>query len=480
MGSDDEMAVDAPVESSQGRIYTPGPNAVDVSPQNDGGVLKEIIKEGIGDETPMPGNRVYVHYVGTFTDGTKFDSSRDRGKPFEFNIGKGSVIKAWDIGVATMKKGEIAVFTCKPEYAYGKAGSLPKIPPDSTLIFEIECIKWRGEDLSVKKDGGIIRYQIVAGEGNTTPNEGAYVEVHLVGKHEGRVFEERDVSFVLGEGCESAIVEGLERAIEKFKKGEKSRIVLQPKYAFKEQGVPEWNIPPNAVVEYEVELKNFEKAKESWELDSDEKLAEAEVLKEKGTEYFKKGKYGLAVKQYKKVVKFLEFEAGYDDDKDQERKTLLLAGHLNTAMCHLKLKDFIEAREQCSKALEIDPKNVKGLFRRGQAYLELGEPELAKTDFQQVLTLEPNNKAAANHIVLCNAKIKEQKEKEKKIYANMFDKFAYIDKQKEEAERRNQPDVMKTLGEWGKEERGDRELSDFEKENPNIVMLSGSGEFKNM
>jgi len=70
-------------------VLTPGPNTVDVSPDKDGGILKEIIKEGTGTDTPAQGNRVFVHYVGTLTDGTKFDSSRDRGQPFEFNLGKG-------------------------------------------------------------------------------------------------------------------------------------------------------------------------------------------------------------------------------------------------------------------------------------------------------------------------------------------------------------------------------------------------------
>jgi FKBP-type peptidyl-prolyl cis-trans isomerase len=70
-------------------VRSPGPNAVDISPDKDGGILKEIIKEGTGFETPAQGNKVFVHYVGTLTDGTKFDSSRDRGKPFDFNLGKG-------------------------------------------------------------------------------------------------------------------------------------------------------------------------------------------------------------------------------------------------------------------------------------------------------------------------------------------------------------------------------------------------------
>jgi FK506-binding protein 4/5 len=73
------------------------------------------------------------------------------------------------------------------------------------------------------------------------------------------VFEERELSFPLGEGSEFGICEGLERALEKFKKGEKSRIVLKAKYAFKAEGNPALGIPPDANIEYEAELKNFEK-----------------------------------------------------------------------------------------------------------------------------------------------------------------------------------------------------------------------------
>lgn len=111
--------------------------AVDLSRSKDNGILKEIIKEGVGSDTPATGCKVKVHYTGTLLDGTKFDSSRDRNEPFQFDLGRGTVIKAWDVAVATMKKGEIATLTCAPQYAYGKSGSPPLIPPDATLQFEV-------------------------------------------------------------------------------------------------------------------------------------------------------------------------------------------------------------------------------------------------------------------------------------------------------------------------------------------------------
>ena len=82
-------------------------------------------------------------FIGTLTDGTKFDSSRDRGKPFEFKIGQGNVIKGWDEGVAQMSKGQRAKLTCSPDYAYGARGFPPVIPANATLIFDVELINMK-------------------------------------------------------------------------------------------------------------------------------------------------------------------------------------------------------------------------------------------------------------------------------------------------------------------------------------------------
>lgn len=106
----------------------------------EGFVKKEIIKQGDGVTFPKKGQKVKVHYVGTLLDGTKFDSSRDRGKPFEFPLGMGRVIRGWDESVKTMSKGEIAKVTIKHQWAYGERGIPGVIPPKATLVFEIEYI----------------------------------------------------------------------------------------------------------------------------------------------------------------------------------------------------------------------------------------------------------------------------------------------------------------------------------------------------
>src|SRR5580704_4830740 len=97
------------------------------------------IKPGAGTEAKS-GTTVTVHYVGTLTNGTKFDSSRDRGKGFAFRLGAGQVIKGWDQGVAGMKVGQVRKLTIPPHLAYGERGFPPVIPPGSTLVFEVELL----------------------------------------------------------------------------------------------------------------------------------------------------------------------------------------------------------------------------------------------------------------------------------------------------------------------------------------------------
>ena len=104
------------------------------------GLEIEDLRPGAGAEA-QAGNRVTVHYVGTLTDGSKFDSSRDRGEGFSFKLGAGQVIKGWDQGVAGMKVGQLRKLTIPADLAYGARGFPPVIPPNSTLVFEVELLE---------------------------------------------------------------------------------------------------------------------------------------------------------------------------------------------------------------------------------------------------------------------------------------------------------------------------------------------------
>lgn len=125
------------------------PESIDVSIAQDGGVTKEILQAAPeGAKGPPPkGMQVTAHYTGTLeSDGSKFDSSVDRGKPFEFTIGQGQVIRGWDEGFASMNVGEKAILTIRSDYGYGDTGSPPKIPGGATLKFEVELLGWKEKE----------------------------------------------------------------------------------------------------------------------------------------------------------------------------------------------------------------------------------------------------------------------------------------------------------------------------------------------
>jgi FKBP-type peptidyl-prolyl cis-trans isomerase FkpA len=117
--------------------------ATAAAPTTQGAAVTELKIEdktvGTGAEA-VAGKSVSVHYTGWLTDGTKFDSSKDRGTPFQFQLGGGQVIKGWDQGVAGMKVGGVRKLTIPPDLGYGARGAGGVIPPNATLVFEVELL----------------------------------------------------------------------------------------------------------------------------------------------------------------------------------------------------------------------------------------------------------------------------------------------------------------------------------------------------
>jgi hypothetical protein len=117
------------------------PGECDESPQTlDSGLVVEDLECGDGEEAQR-GDLVTVHYTGTLENGRKFDSSRDRGEPFPLRLGAGMVIPGWEEGLPGMRAGGTRKLTIPPELGYGEAGRPPEIPPNSTLVFEIELLE---------------------------------------------------------------------------------------------------------------------------------------------------------------------------------------------------------------------------------------------------------------------------------------------------------------------------------------------------
>jgi FKBP-type peptidyl-prolyl cis-trans isomerase len=124
------------------RVFALTPQPLDVS--GDGGVIKTVLQDGTGPK-PQPRQEATINYIGYLSDGSVFDTSRDRGE-FRFTLGQG-VIPGWSIGVASMKVGEVANFTMKYGYGYGERGYPPIVPAKADLKYQIELLKVQSTDV---------------------------------------------------------------------------------------------------------------------------------------------------------------------------------------------------------------------------------------------------------------------------------------------------------------------------------------------
>nr|XP_023878158.1 70 kDa peptidyl-prolyl isomerase-like [Quercus suber]POE78746.1 peptidyl-prolyl cis-trans isomerase fkbp65 [Quercus suber] len=227
------------------------------------GLKKKLLKLGRGWETPELGDEATVHYVGTLLDGTKFDSTRDRDhdESLTIKLGHGEVVSGLEHAIVTMKKGETALFTLPPELGYGVSGSHGVVQPNSVVQFEVELVSWITV-VDVSRDGGIIKKIMVKGESNEQPGDLDQVLVkYRVALDDGTIVaetSEEGVEFYVKDGH---LCPALQKAIMTMKRGEKAKLVVQPQYAFGEEGRDANNgvhsIPPGSILNIDVELVSF-------------------------------------------------------------------------------------------------------------------------------------------------------------------------------------------------------------------------------
>ncbi|CAK7347404.1 unnamed protein product [Dovyalis caffra] len=225
------------------------------------GIKKKLLKRGLGWETPEFNDEVTIHYVGTLLDGTKFDSTRDTDSSVTIKLGQGEVVAGLDRGIITMKKGECALFTLPPELGFGVAGR-DVVQPNSFVQFEVELASWITV-VDVSKDGGIIKKIVGKGEKNERPGDLDEVLVkYQVALADGSIVAKTPV-----EGVEFCVKDGhlcpaLLKAIMTMKRGEKVKLIVQPQYAFGQEGKDASSdaihpVPPNSTLYIDLELISF-------------------------------------------------------------------------------------------------------------------------------------------------------------------------------------------------------------------------------
>ena len=206
-----------------------------------------------------------MHYTGSLQDGTVFDSSYNRGEPLRFVLGAGQVIPGWDAGIAMMNEGGQAVLVIPPELAYGETGAGGVIPPNATLVFDVELVEVQpgapaaptavDESAFAVAANGLKQADLVIGDG-PTPMLGQLIVVHYTGwlqdggKFDSSIDYGEPFTFNLGMG---QVIGGWDQGLVGMKVGGKRQLVVPPELAYGETGAG-GVIPPNATLIFEVEL----------------------------------------------------------------------------------------------------------------------------------------------------------------------------------------------------------------------------------
>lgn len=233
------------------------------------GLKYQVIAKNKKGDQAKAGDFVQVHYTGTLTDGTKFDSSVDRGKPFQFTLGAGKVIKGWDEGVALMRIGEKFKFHIPSELGYGKRGAPGAIPPNADLIFDVELLNtvapFEDKPFEVEgkeaetTDSGLKVYRMNSTEG-ARPAKGQNVYVYYTGYLEdGSVFDSSikrgdAFAFPLGQG---RVIKGWDEGIAMLRVGEEARLVIPSELGYGDRGAG-GKIPGGATLIFDVKLMGIQ------------------------------------------------------------------------------------------------------------------------------------------------------------------------------------------------------------------------------
>jgi len=289
------------------------------------------------------------------------------------------------------------------------------------------------EDITPTNDGGILKKILHSGVGSIVP-PGASVEVHYNAYFEyqddpfdSTILRNRPEKFKLGSGGHLA---GLEVAFSSMKKKEKSRFLIKPQYAYGKMGSPP-RIPEDAVVMFEIELRNFVDIAKADEYDSktmeekqamtfDDRLCLVDSLRQKGNDEFNNKSYKRALRTYLGAIDHLEYSrlANEEEERLMEKKCIPL--YLNASLAALRDGNWKIAAKFSRKALRYEKKNVKALYRLGKALNKLGEFDSALRNLMEAQELAPSNAEIREELKDLNSNMKYFREMSKNISQKMF------------------------------------------------------------
>ncbi|CAL5389750.1 unnamed protein product [Camellia sinensis] len=378
------------------------------------GVVKKVIKEGKGWESPREPYEVKA-WISAKTGDGKLILSLTQEEPFFFTFGKSEVPKGLEMGIGTMSRGEKALIYVANKY-FTESPFMPTVEGIEEVHFEVELVHFI-QVRDMLGDGRLIKRRIRDGRGEfpmDCPLHDSLLCVHYKGmllNEEKTVFYDtkfdnggQPLEFSSGEGL---VPEGLEMCVRLMLPGEIALVTCPPDYAYDKFPRPA-NVSEGAHVQWEIELLEFETPKDWTGLNFREIMEDVEKIKGTGNRLFKEEKFELAKAKYEKVLREFNHVNPQDDEEGKEFS--------NTREC----KKCIEA---CNKVLDTNPIHVKALYRRGMAYMSAGDFDEARNDFNKMMSVDKSSESDARAALLkLKQKEQEVERKARKQFKGLFDK----------------------------------------------------------
>lgn len=431
----------------------------------DGTVIKSELNGGDGWERPgkLAEVTLYVIAVAMDKDGRVEGEKLHEGEK-TFSLGSGEVPEAWEKVIPDMKKNSVLQLVCMKSRIDAGDNAFIQIPSDVACVrYELTLKSWRKIE-DILNDGSLVKKVLSEGEGWERPGEGAQVVINVkyflpssisslvVPSSTGDPLSAQDgVSLKVGDGI---VIDGIDRVLQSMKLNEHALVSIAPKLAFKSapsllsSELSLKGVSVDSQVLVDMTLTKFEKAKDVWSMSFEEKVEEMKVRKQRGNELFKDGRYETAKKSYDRAVNFFDSPTSeLKPDIKTQVNELLVQCHLNLAMCLDRMGDTPKVLTHCKKALEIQPSNVKALYRQGCAYLAQDDYYNAQSSLKYARELSPNNVDVVRKLKELKIKRLKQDAEDKKLYSNLFGRMSKLEaKEKKTSENgeTNGADSVKT------------------------------------
>lgn len=414
------------------------------------GVVKKIVEEGMGWETPREPYEITARITARTADGKEIIPSKEEA--YFFTIGKSEVPKGLEMGIGTMARKEKAIIFVSSAYLT-KSSLMPQLEGLEEVQFYVELVQFI-QVRDMLGDGRLIKRRVVDGKGEfpmDCPLQDSLLRVHYKGMlldepklvfYDTRVDNDGEpLEFCSGEGL---VPEGFEMCVRLMLPGEKSIVTCPPDFAYDKFPRPA-NVPEGVRVQWEIELLGFEMPKDWTGLTFKEIMDEADKIKNTGNRLFKEGKFELAKAKYDKVLREYNHVHPHDDEEGKIFANSRSSLHLNVAACYQKMGEYRKSIETCNKVLDANPVHVKALYRRGMSYMLLGEFDDAKNDFEKMISVDKSSEPDATAALLKLKQTEQETEKKaRKQFKGLFDK-----KPGEISEVGSESDVAKDAGDAG-------------------------------